>query len=151
VRLRAVRPSRLISNAEIENPNLVRDVKNFGVSLRIPTADWLDFVLEKFAGLDGSIVDERGQCVDLDIEIFLPSDEDIDAGRGALIEARIRNWFEDTFSAPVPEHVVPHVRVEARERFRFVATILRAAFPREAMLWGVRAANDNSRLIPESV
>ena len=114
----------------------------------IGPAEWLDYVLELLALLDGCIVDGRGQPAYLSTEIFLPTDQEIDDGVGAVIEYRMRNWFEETFATPVPESVTPHVRIEAKERFRIVATILRARFPAQAAMWGVRAANDNFAPIP---
>lgn len=138
----------IVSDEEMSNPTWVRDVKNFGASLGISGADWTDFSLNLLARLDVEFIDSCGNIVDLDIEALLPSDKEIDEDRGAAFEARIRNWFSETFCDPVPDDVIPRIRIEARERFRIVATILRAQFPCAAMMWGVRAANDNLGPIP---
>ena len=139
---------RLVSDKELSSGEFVRDVRNFAADLGERPAEWLDYVLELLALLDGCIVDGRGQPAYLSTEIFLPTDQEIDDGVGAVIEYRMRNWFEETFATPVPESVTPHVRIEAKERFRIVATILRARFPAQAAMWGVRAANDNFAPIP---
>lgn len=138
----------VVGYGDLRNAEFIRDVRNFGQSLGVPAARWLDFVLELFARFEGCVVDELGQPVELNTEIFLPSDEEIDRGQASAVQVRIRGWFNETFCACVPAHVTPHIRAEALERFGLVATILRAAFPREAMMWGVRAANDNSPPIP---
>lgn len=144
----AGRASRLVSDTEINNSEFVRDVRNFAAPLGLRPAEWLDRILELLALYDGCIVDGRGRPVHLDTTIFLPTDDEIDNGTAAVIEYRMRNWFEETFATPVPESVTPHVRVEAKERFRIVASILRARFPMQAAMWGVRAANDNFAPIP---
>lgn len=145
----SVQTIQLVTDSELGNPEFVRDVRNFSARLGVKPAEWLDRVLELFARFDGCVVNAAHRPTHLATEIFLPTDEDIDGGKGAVIEYRIRNWFEETFATPVPESVVPHVRVEARERFRIVASILRARFPFEGMMWGVRPANDNM-LIPSA-
>jgi hypothetical protein len=55
----------------------------------------------------------------------------------------IRYWFRD-FCRVVERDVIPHVRCEAWERVRILASILRARDPDAARMWGLRAANDNS-------
>lgn len=147
-RARCARGVRLVNDRELSNPEFVRDVRDFGFGLSKRPSEWLDFVLELFARFEGCVIDDRGHPVRLNTEIFLPTDKQISDGVGAVIEYRMRNWFEETFATPVPESVTPHVRIEAKERFRIVATILRARFPAQAAMWGVRAANDNFAPIP---
>lgn len=142
---------RLVSDKELSNGEFVRDVRNFAAGLGKRPADWLDYVLKLYASFEGCIVDGRGRPAHLDTTIFLPTDQEIDDGVGAVIEYRMRNWFEETFATPVPENVTPHVRIEAKGRFLIVASILRARFPAQAAMWGVRAANDNEPRIPPSV
>lgn len=146
----AGRASRLVSDTEINNSEFVRDVRNFAARLGVRPAEWLDRILELFAQFDGCIVNAAHQPAHLTTDILLPTDEEIDDDKGAVIESRIRNWLEETFATPVPENVDPHVRVEARERFRIVASILRARFPSHAIGWGLRGANDNFAPIPPS-
>ena len=55
----------------------------------------------------------------------------------------IREWFRDFCCTPCSPDVEPRVRGEAKERVRILATILKAHNPDEALIWGVRAANDN--------
>ena len=139
---------QLVTARQLANPEFVRDVRNFAASKRLPRARLLDTFLEALARVDACFINEDGHPITLRFDCLLPTDQDIDRGRGKIIEARIQNWLEETFTVPVPSHVTPHVRVEARERFRVIATILRAAYPQHAMMWGVRAANDNSPPIP---
>jgi len=139
-----VRPISVVTNLDLQNSEFVRDVRNFAASLRIPQSRLLDAFLEAYARSDTCVVDDEGRPTTLRFDCLLPSDQEIDEDRGVIVEARIQNWLEETFAVRVPSHVTPHVRVEARERFRVIATILRAAYPREAMMWGVRASNDNA-------
>lgn len=148
-RARCARGVRLVSDRELSNPEFVRDVRDFGFGLSKRPSEWLDFVLELFARFEGCVIDDGGHPVRLNTEIFLPTDKQISDGVGAVIEYRMRNWFEETFATPVRANVVPRVRCEARERLRVVATILRARFSIEGMMWGVRPANDNT-LIPST-
>ena len=142
------RRARVVSDLELKNPEFIRDVREFGRALGKSPGEWLDYVLENYARFDGCIVNQDGRSVLLSTHIFLPTDEEVDDGNAGLIENRMRNWFEETFVDPTPAHVTPQVRYPGSERFRIVATVLRAAYPVEAMMWGVRAANDNSAPIP---
>ena len=140
--------SLVFTDQELSDPETVRDVKNFAASLNIPKSKWLDHILNVLARLNVDFVNANGEVVSLNTEIFLPSDKDIDEDRGASVEARIQNWFGETLCYRVPDDVTPRIRREARERFRIVATILRAQYPCAAIMWGVRAANDNVGPIP---
>jgi hypothetical protein len=135
----------LVTDAELANPEFLRDVRNFAASLRISAAKWVDFLLDEFSRLDICVMNEHRQPVTLDAEIFEPTDAEIDADEAERVHARITDWFEATMCKSVPDHIRPRLRREARERFRFTATVLRALFPLEAMMWGVRPANDNER------
>lgn len=142
------RGARLVDDYELSNPEFLRDVRNFAARLSIRPCDWLDYILDLLSRFDGCLVDATGKPAWLDTEAFLPTDEEIDLGQASSIDARMRNWFDETFSAPVPHDVAPRIRREARERFRVVATTLRAQFPADAVMWGVRAANDNFVIPP---
>ena len=53
-------------------------------------------------------------------------------------------WWRDTVLTPAPRTQPIQLRVENRERLRVIFSIYRACFPEQAMLWGVRADNDNN-------
>jgi len=140
--------ARLVSDRELRSPEFLRDVRNFTASLGIPKGRLLDAIMEAGARSEARFIDHHKRPVALSFESLLPADDLIDAGLGGAFEDKIKNWMEETFAVPVPDHVTPHVRVEARKRFRVIATILRAAYPQDAMMWGVRPANDNSAAYP---
>ncbi len=115
---------------ELDNSDYIRDLRGFAHSLNFNDEDWHEFLTELYRDFPGWIMDEDGAEVFLNMEEFeRPS---------------IREWFRDFCCKEVPGHVIPHVRIEARERARILATILRASFPIETRLWGLRADNDNN-------
>ena len=124
------RRSSLVNDGELRNPEFIRDVRAKANSLNICSDHWLEFLTGLYRDYPGWIMDAGGDEVFLDMEEFeLPN---------------IKVWFQEFCCTPCPPHVQPRVRVEARERVRALATILRACFPVEAYFWGRRPANDNA-------
>lgn len=118
-----------VREAEVLNPDFIHDVRVFAYSLSVSRDRWLDSLSDWLCSFLGLIVGPDGKEVELDTELFeLPN---------------IRDWFDDTCCTMPSENGARYVRTEARERFRIMATILKARFPHQAVLWGVRAANDN--------
>ncbi|MGO4863331.1 hypothetical protein ACTP2L_07095, partial [Campylobacter jejuni] len=73
---------------------------------------------------DTELVDLAGNSVTIDFEAI----------EGDTIELWLKDWLKR------PErHAIPRLRIEARERVRVVATLLRMIFPKEASVWGRRA------------
>jgi len=120
--------SRFASNAEIANPEVIRDVRNFCAGLPVTPEAWIDYLNDLYRDYLGIIVDGDGNQIILNMEQFE--------------RPHIREWFRD-FCSLVPDDVRPRVRQEARGRVKVLITILRATLPKEAALWGLRAANDN--------
>lgn len=142
----SVQTIQLVTDVELRDPEFIRRVRAFSSSLQISPRHWLDYLLNEFARLDCVIVDASSRPVILRTEIFEPTDADIDAGRAPLVRTRILEWFETMIAKPCPPHIRPRVRRESIERFRIVATLLRALHRFEAMKWNV--ANDNFPPIP---
>lgn len=118
-----------VREAEVLNPDFIHDVRVFAYSLGISRDRWINVLSDWLCDFPGRIVGPNGLEVFLDTEVFeLPN---------------IRDWFDDTCCTLPSEYGARYVRTEARERFRIMATILKAKFPKKAVLWGVRAANDN--------
>lgn len=122
----------MFSDEEISREEFIIDFKSFLVAYsfkeRLLPSEWHEHVCSLYRDYRGWISDKAGSEVFLEMEVFeVP---------------HIREWFRD-FIQPVPPGVQARIRLEARERIRALATIMRAYFPAEAMLWGVRAANDN--------
>ncbi len=116
----------------IGREEFITDFRRFLVSYsfreRLLPSEWHEHVCSLYRDYRGWMKDKAGSEVFLDMDAFeVP---------------HIREWFRD-FIQPVPPGVQPRIRTEARERVRVLATIMRAHFPAEAMLWGMRAANDN--------
>ena len=119
---------QLVRDAQLEDAEYLRDLRNFAASLEVSADHWLDYLMDMYRDFSGRIV-SNGQDVFLDTEVF-----ETDS---------IREWLRDWACASIPDHVRPRLREESRERIRVLATILSTRFPFEAGLWGVRAANDN--------
>ena len=120
---------RIVSDMELDNPEFIRDVRRAALEQGKTCDEWLEHMTNLYRDYPGRIVDSGGAEVWLDMSDFERS--------------KIRYWFRDFCCTPCPTDVSPRVRREARERVRVLATILRAADPVAAQLWGVRAANDN--------
>lgn len=118
-----------MDDTKLDNPEFIRDLRRYTASLGISCDQWLDFLSDTYRDYPGRIMDQTGREVFLDMEVFE--------------EPNIRYWFRDWCNTPCGNNVVPRIRSEARERIRVLATILRAANPKAALMWGVRAANDN--------
>jgi hypothetical protein len=109
--------------------DFIRDVREFAFSLGLTRDAWHETLVNWLRDYRGLIINAKGDPVDLDTSVFET--------------ASIRDWFRDTCcTLPTPDGA-RYVRVQAQQRFIVLATILRATFPRESLLWGVRAANDN--------
>lgn len=119
---------QLVRDAQLENPEYLRDLRNFAASLEISADHFLDYLLNLYR-------DYRGRIVSNGNEVFLNTEE--------FETDSIREWFRDWACTPVPDGVRPRLREESRERIRLLGTILSTKFAFEAELWGVRAANDN--------
>ncbi|MEM6413523.1 MAG: hypothetical protein AAF720_02575 [Pseudomonadota bacterium] len=115
---------RLVSDAEIEDPNFVIKVRRLAATLSVPHDGWLEFLSRLYCDYDGIIVDKSGNETFLDLEVFE--------------EPNIRFWFRDFCKAPV-ENV--RVKKKTRERIRTFATLLRAYFPKELGGWLSECSN----------
>ena len=119
----------VVDDAELSNPEFIRDVRNFARSLGISSYHWRGHLSDLYRDYHGVIIGGDGREVFLNMRVF-----EFD---------NARNWFRDFCCRPTKPHVTPYVRCEARGRAKILATILRAAYPEAAMMWGVRAVNDN--------
>lgn len=119
----------LVSDLELSNPDFIRDVRAFCFELDVSSYHWHDHVIDLYRDYRGTVLDEDGTEVNLNTCVF-----EI---------ASIRDWFRDFCCTACPDHITPYVRGEAKERVRVLATILRAVYPAQSLLWGVRPANDN--------
>lgn len=120
--------ARLVTDAEIANQHWVRDIRLFAATFSIQPCDWAEYLTNLYRDYLGWIIDPTGS------ETFLNLDP--------LFEQNARFFFRDFCRAPNPKANC-FVRPQSWERVRVLATILRARFPAEAQMWGVRAANDN--------
>jgi len=119
--------ARPVTGAELRNGEFVRDLRLYASQLRIACDRWTNYLIDAYRDHPGIIVTSSGAEIELDTSVFDNPHQ--------------RYWFRD-FCKPVPAGVIPHIRREARERVRVMATILRAIDPRGTALWGIRAAND---------
>jgi hypothetical protein len=126
--------SPLVTDAELNNPEFIRDVRACAHSLKITRDRWLVWLEDAYRDYPGMIVDESGEPVPLEFSAFET--------------ASIRYWFRDFIERETPAGSRPRLREEARERVRILATLLRAVDPVGAANWGIRAMNDNAVSAP---
>lgn len=124
--------STVFSDSELSRDHFLADFRTFLVRYsfeqRLLPSQWHDHLCGLYRDYRGWIKDREGSEVFLNMEVFE--------------HPNIREWFRD-FIRPISPGVHPRLRAETKERVRVFATIMRAHFPEEAMMWGVRAANDN--------
>ena len=120
---------RLVTDAELDNTDFHRDLRNHAYRLHLSPDRWATFLIDTYRDYPGTVRDGDGAAVDLNLKEF--------------DDPNLRYWFRDTICTPLPAEVTPRVRCEARERFRILATLLKAIDPVAASLWGVRGANDS--------
>ena len=134
----------LITDEEMKNPKFIRDVRSFAYVLGFLPSEWKNYLVEEYMAFSGVIVDKKtGQNVDLNMDVFEIDDDIHFEGSSKSISTAndtITGYFKRVCCTPCSNR--PHVRCEARERFRVFATILRARNPGAAIRWGV--ANDNN-------
>lgn len=124
------RNAKLVSNKEMDNPEFIRDVRTYLSQLPVSTWSMRDYLIDAYRDYPGEVIHPlTGQAVYLDLEEF--------------VECDLRDWFRD-LCKPIEPGRVPYIQNKTRDRFRTVATILRAADPVGTMMWGKRAANDNT-------
>jgi hypothetical protein len=121
--------AKLVSDSELSDPEFIRDVRGFAHGLNVSSYHWRDFLTDLLRDYKGWIEGPDGTEAFLNMRAFEIENQ--------------RAWFRDFCCTPTKDHIKPYVRKEARGRAKILATILRAAYPNEALMWGVRAANDN--------
>jgi len=120
----------IVSDEELSKPEFLLDVRRTAFAFGFNPSEWRDQLYDWYCAYAGCIVDSEGREVFLDLEV--------------LEVPLIRGWFRDWACTLPRDGAVPRVRIEARERIRVLATILRASFPELAYTWGLCAANDNA-------
>ena len=123
--------AKLITDKELSNPDMIRDIRSYAYGLNIPYTAWHEHIANLYRDYRGWIAGPDGKEVLLDTDVF-------ETGN-------IQYWFRAFCCTPVSDDITPYVRSEARERVRVLATILRAYDPGAALMWGVRAVNDNEK------
>lgn len=128
---------------EADNPDLVRDVRNFGYLKGRSPSDFIDLILTDLAFLDVTFRDRSGNEVELDTDCFEVdltglNEREAEAAEAAQQE-RLRLWCRDTFCKPCSHTIRPHVREEVLPMFLFIASVLKACHPVEAARWGKTA------------
>lgn len=139
------------SNAELDSPLIVRDVRTTAYAAarayNLTPSCYLNFLADQCRDFKGIFVDQFGFETYPNIERVFEASEKALFSSGGDAEKHIesvRKWFKEwCCSPPSPSYKrQPHVKCEARERVRVVATILRASFPEIARSWGARPYGD---------
>jgi len=133
------------SDAELDSPLIVRDVRATAYAVarvyNLTPSCYLNFLADQCRDFKGIFIDQFGCETYPNIERVFEASEKALFSSGSDAErhiASVRKWFEEwCCSPPSPFYKrLPHVKREARERVRVVATILRASFPEIAHIWG---------------
>ena len=123
--------TRIVSADELKNHEYVRDVRATAYRQGVTFRRWRPYVVDKVWEYPGWFAGWDGKPTELDLDVFE--------------RPNIEYWFRDFCCKACPPNTKSHVRVEAVPRVIVLATILKALYPNEARLWGVRPANDNMR------
>jgi len=126
----------LVTDQELQNPEFVRDVRNFAANLNISSHRFADTLIDMFRDYRGW-VSRDGKAWEVRTRLLydLDTDEQINPQDIKRHETKREVWFR-SFASPVPQHIRPYIRVEARDRARVVSTILRTRFSDRARQWG---------------
>ncbi|CDO60032.1 hypothetical protein BN1012_Phect1818 [Candidatus Phaeomarinobacter ectocarpi] len=119
----------LVTNKELDNPEFIRDVREYMADLPVSSWAMLDYLLDGYRDFQGWVYHPLTGA-----HLFLDIDE--------VIECDHREWFRD-LCRPIPPETKPFLRPATRDRFRVAATILRLMDRKGTAHWGLRAANDN--------
>lgn len=116
----------VVTDAELLDPNFVRDARNYAAALGIPYRSCLERLTDIYRDLRGEFHDAKmGDEVMLDME---------------PLEAASPFWFRDSLLKPCAFTRQPRVKRKVLERWRIALTILRAHCP-TGMYWG-KVANE---------
>ena len=119
---------QIVSLADVADPAFVYDVRDFCWRLGISRDAWLDRLADWLRDFNGQFVDEAGQPVEINLDAF--------------DGPNVRYYFRDNgCTRPNPNGYVHPI---ATERFRVVATILKARFPVVASTWGKREREEQT-------
>lgn len=133
----------LVADGQLDNPEWLRDARNYCASLGHTKSLWVSEIFDlnlrrpvriNRKGKSGAWVDYH-----LPIEnLFIFSDEVIEAGRVDQYMDAQRDWFDSFLCTPVPDFVTPYVTRARREHARIVLTLVGCNNPEAFVTWGVR-------------
>lgn len=120
-----------VTDKELENPLFRIDAFN-AIAARLKAHKIShrlchEFFTDQYRDLDGCFFDKSGNEIFLDMEVLEDAPEE---------------WYRDNFYRSYEDGQNIVLRVENRERFRTLFSLVRAYDPM-GFMWGVRVANDN--------
>lgn len=118
----------IVNDVEIGDPEFVRVARNFLASLPVTDSEWLEHAHNLNRDLTITIIEGANWRIDLDMSPLEIDYDDEDLIEACPAEKRLRLWFRDIIK-PVPADTNPRVRLEAKERFRILATLIIAHNP----------------------
>lgn len=121
---------RVVTDEHLQCPAYLADLRAFTSGLGILPDDWPDYLSDIYRDFLGFLSNEEGHLVSLNLE---------------HLEV-YREWYRDWVNTPLASGVMPRLQSGSKARIRVLATLLRIAFPDQEEKWGMRAANDNTRL-----
>lgn len=121
--------TQLVSDIELADWRFRSDVRRKAHSLGYTPVEWVEAIHDLYSQYPGWVIGSDGR------EAFLAMEE--------FEKPFIREWFRDWVCSLPSNPETQRLNGASKERIRILATILRAHFPVEAMLWGKEIANDN--------
>lgn len=133
----------LVTDEQLNNPEFLRDARNFASSFTITKSLWVSEVFDLNVRRPMPICrkNKHGIRVKYDPpmeELFIFSDEVIEAGEVDKYMDAQRDWLHSFLCTPVPDHVTPYVTATRREHARCVLTLIGSVYPYAFAKWGVR-------------
>lgn len=123
------RRTHLVTDVELASGRFRWDVRKKAYGLGLTPVEWVDAIHDLYSQCPGWIMHADGN------EVFLDMNE--------FERPHIREWFRDWVCDLPARPETQRLHPASKERIRILATIMRAHFPAEAMLWGKEIANDN--------
>lgn len=131
----------IINNAELSSADFVRAIRNFIAESEVKPTELIDYAANLYRDLKVNITDNQSKIIFLDFAPLEYNDDLEDTGLSNQEKERLRDWCR-TMTTAVPKNTNPYVHPNAVERFRVLATILVASFPKQN--WPrIIPANDN--------
>ena len=120
----------MVTNKEMDDPEFIRDVRQYLAKHEVSSWSLRNHLQDSY--------------MDAMREVYHPlTRKRFDLDMSDFDGAGYREWFRD-LKRPIPPEHKPYIQARTRDRFRVMATVLRAIDPIGTAHWGLRPANDDA-------